>query len=395
MRHLFSVVFAAAILIGAYVVNFGVPARISQAIPFLNSAGSDAETADAHTTNQRARGGRTTSVVLESLAYRPYTATIEAIGNATSWRSADVLAETSGRVTEVAMKPNLSVEEGDVLVRLDDRTQELNLNLARAEMAQAKTDFDRLNQLRNNGNLTVTAVSLADFLLEQTRAEAAVGLAEVELDKRTIRAPFKGKLGLNRIEVGNLINASDIIVSIDDTETLLVEFELPERSISMLELGRAVLASTPSYAGRVFQAEITAYDSRIDSTTRTVSVEARIDNSDGLLWSGMTFAVRLLNDTEPMPSVPATALNWARHGAGIWVVEDGKARREPITVRFRRGGDVWIDTELPEGTTIVVEGAAKLREGSAVEGVGQNESARAQSTQRDTALAEDAAKAPT
>lgn len=369
MKHLFTGLFAVAILGSAYIWTFGVPAPIAQAMPFLAAQHSPSSQSDAREAGQRPSDTRATSVVLQELTYRPYTATIQTIGSATSWRGATVLSETSGRVTEVLMAPNRRVAAGDVLIRLDDRTETLDLEVARAELAQAQSVMDRYIRLSASGNLTVTDVIITEAELALTQAKTAVGLAEVALDKRTIRAPFAGKLGLNDIEVGNLIEVSDLIVSVDDTETLLVEFELPERAVSMLELGRQVLVSTPSYAGRVFEADITAFDSRINSTTRTITVEARIDNTDGALWSGMTFAVRLLSNTDPMPSLPATALNWARHGAGIWVVQDGKAERHAVTIRFRRGGDVWVDTDVPAGATVVVEGADKLREGTAVEAV--------------------------
>ena len=376
MRHVFTALFALAILGGAYVLNFGVPAQVAQIAPFLAPAQDDTS-ADARSTGQRARGGRTTSVVLQPLEYRPYTATIQAVGSAKSWRSANILAETSGRVTQVTLTPNKRVQAGEVLVKLDDRTEKLDLDLARAEAVQAQSVVDRLNRLLGDGNLTVSQVTMTEAELVLTQAETNVGRAEVALDRRTIRAPFAGKLGLDDVEVGNLLDVSDTIVTIDDTDTLLVNFELPERAISMLKLGGTVLASTPSYAGRVFEAEITAFDSRINSTTRTISVEARIDNTDGLLWSGMTFVVRMLAQTDAMPSIPTTALNWARHGAGIWVIEDGKAERHAVTVRFRNGGDVWVDTDVAEGATVVVEGAAKLREGAAVEGVNPEGSAPA------------------
>lgn len=365
-----TAVFALILLGGAYVLSFGVPAPIAQAFPFLMT--SDEGAGDSRSANAGRGGGRTTSVVLQPLVYAPYTATIQTIGSAVSWRTANVLAETSGRVVEVLMTANKPVSEGDVLVRLDDRTQKLDLEVAQAEMAQAQSVVDRNTQLRADGNFTVTEVASTEAELALTQARGDVGQAEVALDRRTIRAPFAGKLGLHDVEVGDLLDIGDTIVRVDNSDTLLIEFALPERAISMLELGRTILASTPTYAGRVFEAEITAFDSRIDSTTRTISVEARLDNADGLLWSGMTIAVRLLSDTDPMPVMPATALDWTRHGAGIWVVKDGKAARQPVTVRFRQGGRVWVDTDVAEGETVVVEGAAKLREGAAVEAVGSS-----------------------
>lgn len=366
MRRLVTSLVAIAILVVAYATTFGIPAQVTAALPF--SVQSD-DAGSANTTRNAARAPRSTAVVLQPLEVRPYTATIQTIGTATSWRSSNITAEAAGRVTEVLLNANTEVEAGDILVRLDDRSALLTLAVAQAEYDQAKSVVDRYEQLLATGRSTITDVAKTEAELDLTLATNSVGLAEVALEERTIRAPISGRLGLNTLEIGDLVAQSEVIVTVDDTSSLLVEFELPERAISLLSLGQTVLASTPTYAGRVFEAEITAFDSRIDSTTRSISVQARIDNSDALLWSGMTFAVRLLDTSEPLAMVPATALNWARHGAGIWVVDDGKAARHPVTVRFRRGDNVWIDTDVAEGATVVTEGGLKLRNGSIVESV--------------------------
>lgn len=372
MRHLLSAVFAVVALSGAYIWTFGLPAQVAGLVPFL-VAQDEADAVRGANTTSRAKGpSRATTVIVEPLRREPYTATIQAVGTARSWRRAEIAAETSGRVSEVFLKANREVGEGEVLVQLDNRTEQLNLKVARAEQVHQQSVVDRYRNLRAKGNSTVTDVTLTEAELALTQAENAVGLAEVALDRRTIRAPFRGTLGLSDIEVGDLLEVSSEIVSLENTEILLLRFELPERAVSVLSLERTILASTPSYAGRVFEAEIVAFDSRLDETSRSISVEARIDNTDGLLWSGMTFAVRVLSDSTPLAMTPTTALSWTRHGAGIWVVEEGRAVRHPVTVRFRRGGDVWLDTDLDEGAMVVIEGAAKLRPGSPVEGLPGN-----------------------
>jgi RND family efflux transporter MFP subunit len=225
-------------------------------------------------------------------------------------------------------------------------------------------------------NSDVTAVDVADANVAVRLAEAAVGLAQVALEDRTIRAPIDGRLGLSDVEVGDRISAEQVIVTIDDTETLLIEFELPERSIGLLEKGRAVLANTPVFTGRTFEGEIVAFDSRLDSVTRSVTVRARIDNPDRKLWSGMTFAIRLIDEIEKLPAVPATAITWNREGSAVWTNTNGAASRVPVTILYREGDQVWIETAIAEGTPIVTEGAQKLREGGALLVEGDDEKPR-------------------
>ena len=127
-----------------------------------------------------------------------------------------------------------------------------------------------------------------------------------------------------------------------------------------------MFVSTPTYVGRVFEGQITAFDSRLDSVTRSATVEAEIDNAEGLLLPGMTFATRMTEEIDPLPVVQSTAITWNRSGAGIWVVEDGKASRIPVAIRYRDGDRVWIETDAAIGASVVTEGASKLRNGSKV-----------------------------
>lgn len=365
MLRLLKVTLAVGILLGSYTMTFGVPSPVVSLLPGANAA----QNSQSEKKPPSGRGGRTSTVVLAPLELTPYTATIQSIGTGKSLHSVEVVSEVTGQVTEVFIEANASVEAGDPLIQLDNRTQILNVQMAEAQWNQAGTLVNRYKKIRESGAASISDAELDEAILEVTQARIAINLAKEALNERTIRAPISGRLGLTDISIGDSIDESDVLVSIDDSTNIIIEFEVPERAISLLSVGRKVLASTPSYAGRVFEAELTAFDSRLNNQTRSVSVQAQVDNVDSLLWSGMTFAVRLLNDSEPMATIPSTALSWARHGAGIWTVENGIASRQPVTVRFRQGGTVWVDTDVTVGTTIVTEGAVKLREGSTVESI--------------------------
>ncbi|WP_327792835.1 efflux RND transporter periplasmic adaptor subunit [Harenicola maris] len=371
MRQLAIFLLSVAVLFGAYVMTFGMPAQVSQLVGGAPEAGGNAGANQAQAGRgpggRGGRGGnRATSVVVETLEETSYALVLRTVGTASSARKSSVTMSETGEVVEVALEANALVESGDVLLRLDARTQRLSLDVAQAELDQARDTLARYKTLQSSGNLTVTNVNLSEAEVAVRLAEANVGMAELALEERTIVAPISGRLGLSDVHVGDLLSSGDVVVTIDDSSKLYAEFEVPERSIGLLEVGKKVSVGTPTYAGRIFEGQIVAFDSRLDGVTRSVTVKAEIDNSEGLLWSGMTFLVRMLEETDPLPSVPSTAITWDRSGAGFWVVTDGKATRRPVTIRYREGDRVWLDTDVEPGAQIVTEGASKLREGAAV-----------------------------
>ena len=264
------------------------------------------------------------------------------------------------------MNANSLVEKGDILLRLDDRTERLSLDIAQANRDQAQATVTRFEGLHSNGSAVVTDVALYEAEIALRLAQTDVALAELALENRTIVAPISGRVGLSDVNVGDQLSGGDSIVTIDDSTTLLATFEVPERSIGLLAKGKPVSVSTPTYVGRIFEGSITAFDSRLDSITRSATVEAEIDNSEGLLLPGMTFATRMSEQSDPLPVVQSTAITWNRAGAGVWIVEDGKANRVPVAIRYRDGDRVWIETDAAVGAPIVTEGASKLRNGSQV-----------------------------
>ncbi|MGO4907575.1 efflux RND transporter periplasmic adaptor subunit [Pseudorhodobacter sp. W20_MBD10_FR17] len=373
MRKILTLVVAVTILTAAYAVTFGLPTPVaamigvspestSKAAP---SAGGGGQGAGA------ARGpgggaGRATTVVTTALTLQPYESTLNAIGTATALRSIDVASNASGTVTEADFTANRTVAAGDVLLRLDARTQALNLEIAQANLKQASDTVTRYERIRTSANATVTEVTLSEARVQQSLAEAAVGLAQVALDDRTIRAPIAGQLGLSNVEVGSLLTANTVISTIDQSNILVVEFELPERAIGLLKKAKTVSVGTASFRGRVFEGDIVSFDSRIDSVTRSVTVKAQVANPDNLLWPGMTFAVRLTQESEPMAALPSTAIAWSRSGSNVWVDADGVAKAVPVTILFRRDDTVWVDAKIDVGTMVVTEGAQKLREGARI-----------------------------
>jgi len=368
MRKFVSLLVAVGLLFGAYAITFGLPGTDATSEAAQPQSAAGGRPAGGPPGGGRARGA--TSVMTTALEQRPYEVTLYATGTASSLRSADVVTETAGTVVETRLTANRDVEQGEVLVRLDARTQELNLEIARANLQQATDTVDRYDRLRAGGNSTITDVAQSEARVAQQLADAEVGLAEVALEDRTIRAPISGRLGLSEVEVGDILGANDVIATIDQTETLVVEFELPERAIGMLGQAHEVLVSTSAFVGRSITGEILSFDSRIDAVTRSVTVKAKIDNAERILWPGMTFAVRLLHESEPLPVLPSTAVTWSRTGAAVWVDDGGTATRVPITILYRKNEFVWVEADIADSAMVVTEGAQKLRDGAKITAVG-------------------------
>ena len=373
MRTLVSAILSVAILGAAYLFTFGVPDRLTQYVAgsvndsaAAGAAGTDAQSGNQGTDAQSVagdRGARATAVKTAMLVERPYNLILRTIGSARSRLDVSVTSSQAGQIVEQSLEANREVENGDVLLRLDDETERLALRIAEATRDKA---LDTVTRMRQSGNLSITQAELSEAELDLRLAESNVSLAQHALDERAVLAPITGQLGLSDLSVGDRVSVGDVIVTIDDASTVFAEFEVPERSIALLRIGREVLIGTPTYRGRIFKGLVTSFDSRLDSVSRSATVRAEIDNSDALLVSGMTFAIRVIDETAPLPVVPATAVTWTRDGAGIWVVNDGSVTRRQVAIRYRDGDSVWLDTEVPVGASIVIEGAAKLREGGKI-----------------------------
>lgn len=375
MRKLVTLIASMLILAGSYFWVFGVPASLG-VVPGAESVGGTGTDKGAGRPSGGPRGAAMTTVVTAPLDMQPYEDILRAVGSAIALHRSTVIANATGEVVEISLTANQEVAAGDVLVRLDARTQLLDLEIAQAELKQATDTVLRYERLQASGNTTITDVTLSDARVVERLAQANVGLAEVALDDRAIKAAISGKLGLSDLEIGDIVSVDTAIVTIDDAEALLVEFELPERSIAVLENQRAILASTPTFTGRVFDGEITSFDSRIDSVTRSVTVKARIENPESVLWPGMTFAVRIIQQSEPLAVLPSTAVTWSRTGSRVWIDSEGSAEQVPATILFRRNDRVWIDADISVGTMVITEGAQKLRAGSRIvtaEGATQRE----------------------
>ena len=304
------------------------------------------------------------NVIIEDLSFQPIQVTIETVGTAEAQKSVSLYPAAADRVTKVTFKPGDFVEQGTVLLELDARRQIAALKRAEIELADNQRDVERLTKSKANGAVTESELDEAKALFDL--AEVAVAEAQADLDDRKVLAPFSGYVGLTEVEVGDRINQSTMITTIDDRNQLFINFSVPESSYNLVGESTKVTVQPWNSRDDVFNASLAQLDSRIDEQNRTLKVRAVLNNSDDQFRPGLSFKVSLSAAGTVYPVVPEAALAWGATGSYIWLAKEGKAVKKPVVIKQRLRGSILVEGELNEGDVLIVEGIQRLREGAAV-----------------------------
>ncbi len=304
------------------------------------------------------------NVILENISFQPIQVSIETVGTAEAQKSVSLFPATSDRVTQVAFQPGDYVEKGSVLLELDARRQVAALRRAKIELADQQRDVDRLIKSHVNGAVTESEVDEANALLDL--AKIAVTEAQADLDDRKVVAPFSGFVGLTEVEVGDRINQSTLITTIDDRAQLFINFSVPESAYSLVDQDTSVEVQPWNNRSASFSASLSQLDSRIDAQNRTLKVRAVLDNSDDLFRPGLSFKVSLNAKGAVYPVVPEAALAWGATGSYIWLAKDGKAVKKAVSIKQRLRGFILVEGDFANDDVLIVEGIQRLREGAEV-----------------------------
>ena len=338
------------------------------ATSYVVSAGSDEAVNQASAGGGPRGGGRGgrggyAPVVAMAVAEKAAVArSVEVIGRARALKSIAITAEVTGLVKEVNIAPGKRVENGDLLVQIDDAEQQVALQRARAEYPIAKQNADRYSDLQSDA--AASELEAEQAKTNYVSVQAQLRSAEVAVQQRKITAPFDGIAGITEIEPGDYLRAGDVVVTLDDTSSIIVEFSVPQESAAYVNIGQPVSASLTSAAAVKFDGEIIAIDSRVDPASRTLRVEARVNNEGGRLIPGAVLAVSTTAEGEPAVSAPGLAVQWDRGGAFVWRRNDeGAAERVSIVILQRREDVVLVEGDLKPGDVIVSEGADRVRGG--------------------------------
>lgn len=298
-----------------------------------------------------------------------------AVGSVSPVQGVVLRAEVAGRVTQIGFQNGGTARQGQVLLQLDTSSEEAQRRAAEAQLELAELNLARARDLR------------AQNLIAQQDLDAAVANAKqlagqvdnirAAIAKRTIHAPFSGRLGIRQVNLGQVVGAGDPIVSLQSLDPVYVDFTLPEQRLSALRPGMPVRVTTDAAHGETFTGALTAINPDVDATTRNVRLQATIANREDRLRPGMFARVEVgLPEAEHVLAVPATAVLHAPYGDSVFVIgetKDEKTGTTHRTVRMTtvrlgstRGDFVAITEGLKPGETVVSSGVFKLRNGSPV-----------------------------
>jgi len=291
---------------------------------------------------------------------------IEAVGSAEARRAITLFPASAGEIDSITFITGQRIEQGQLLLSLDARDEQLALELAEARLADARRLLDRYSSAGSAAAFTPNQLDAAEIAVAEARI--ARDRARVALDDRQVVAPFSGTIGLSELDPGDRVTTNTAIASLDDRSQLLVRFEVPEAYLGQIAPGTEVDMTPWSVSENRLAARVVDVGSRIDPATRTFTVRAALDNSNDRYRPGMGFRVRLDLVGRSYVQVPELALQWGAKGAYIWVVDDSsRARRAAVTLIQRKDGQVLLDGDIAVGQPVVLEGVHKMSDGRIVE----------------------------
>jgi membrane fusion protein, multidrug efflux system len=297
-----------------------------------------------------------------------------AVGSLRAVKGADLSIELAGVVDEINFESGQDVEAGKVLLKLrtEDDVAKLKSLEAQAELSEVTYDRD-LKQLK--------AQAISQAVVDKDAADLKNNRAQVEqqraiLEKKTLKAPFAGHLGLRQVDLGQYLAPGNVVVTLQALTPIFADFLLPQQALDKIKVGQAVTAKVDTYPGKTFPGKIMAINPKVDISTRNVQVRATLDNPERLLMPGMYVSVSTVTGApQKLVTVPQTAISYNSFGDLVYIVDekkdkDGKSQLSVhqtfVTLGATRGDQVSIVKGVDEGTTIVTSGQMKLRNNAPV-----------------------------
>jgi len=300
---------------------------------------------------------------------------LTSVGSLAAVQGVTVTTELAGKIVNIAFKPGTLARAGDLLLQQDTSSEEAQLRATEATMTLAKLNLERLGKLLAERTISQSQYDNADAQFKQAVAQSDNIRATIA--KKTIRASFGGRLGIRLVNVGQMLNPGDAIVSLQSLDPIFVDFLLPQQQLAQVQPGLPVRVTTDALPGEVIDGKITAINPQVDSATRNIRIQATIPNAEERLRPGMFVNVAVVMPAKTQVlAIPATAVLYAPYSDSVFVVEektDEKSGKTDKTVRQqfarlgeKRGDFVAIVSGLKEGDTVVSTGVFKLRNGQSV-----------------------------
>jgi len=297
---------------------------------------------------------------------------LTAIGSLTAVQGVTVSAELAGKVSVISFAAGSSVKKGAVLIRQDTTAEEAQLSGLLAHAKLAGTELDRASKMVKG-----QIVSQADYdraVATREQAISQLNCLRTTIAKKTIRAPFSGRLGIRQVNLGQMLHEGDPVVTLQSLDPIFVNFALPQQHLVHLHPGMGVRVTCDAVPGLTVQGRITAINPLVDAETRNVQVQATVENKTETLRPGMFVNVAVsLPVRRTVLSIPATSVLYAPYGDSVFIVESSKDQKGGKTLRQqfvrlgeRRGDFVAVTSGLGGGENVVTTGVFKLRNGQSV-----------------------------
>jgi membrane fusion protein (multidrug efflux system) len=300
---------------------------------------------------------------------------LTAVGSLEAVQGVMVTAELTGKVVKIAFEPGSAVQAGDLLVQQDTSSEAAQLRSAEASMELARLNLERAGELLPENVITRSNYDNVDAEFKQ--AAARVDGIRATIAKKTIRAPFSGRLGIRLVNLGQTLNDGQPIVSLQAMDPIFVNFQLPQQELSKIRRGLAVKLTSDALPGETIEGTITAINPQVDSATRNIRAQATVANTGERLRPGMFVNTTLvLPEAHPVLTIPSTAVLHAPYSDSVFIVEDqysdtgvrsgSMVRQQFLRLGEKRGDYIAVLSGFKEGDTVVSTGVFKLRNGQAV-----------------------------
>jgi membrane fusion protein (multidrug efflux system) len=301
-------------------------------------------------------------------------ATLNVVGTMAAVHGVTVSADLPGTVDQIFFESGKWVQQGDILVQLDTRQERAQLAAMEAQRDLAKVNYDRMQQLQREG--VISRMDYDKAMADQKQMEANTAEIRATIERKTIRAPFSGLLGIRQVNLGQYLAAGAPIVPLQSLDPIYVNFMVPQQELANIKVGHNVGITTDEISGARFAGKISAIDSLVDQSTRNVQVQATLSNPGAKLRPGMFVQVEVgIGASRSVLPLPASAINYAPFGDSVFIVsqltnQNGETyrgvRQQFVKVEGSRGDQVAVVSGLKAGEEVVTSGVFKLRNGAAV-----------------------------
>lgn len=317
----------------------------------------------------------TETVTAMDVSEQQWENTLSVTGSLAPVQGVTVAAEAPGKVVKILFEAGATVKANDPLVELDTSTEQAQLRAAEATAALARANLQRATDLRQTNTNSPAELDAANAQAKQ--AAAQVDSIRAVIQKKVVRAPFSGRLGLRLVNLGQILREGDPVSTLQTLDPIFVNFSLPQQRLSQIAEGHTVRVTIDAAPGETFEGTINAISPEVDTATRNVRVQATLPNRGEKLRAGMFANVEVVAPTkQTVLAIPATAVLYAPYGNSVFVVEDKKDEKSGQTIKVlrqqfvrlgsARGDFVQVVDGLKPGQTVVTSGVFKYRSGMAV-----------------------------